>query len=398
MTDHFPEVEAGVVRLVSELLQRALRDRASDVHFEPTSKPLRVRFRIDGMLHDVDELPEALAENVIARLKVLGGLLTYRVDIPQEGSFRITLPDAGETRGYDARVATFPTIHGERAVVRLLPADDFAADLDVLGFAPDVVRRLRALVTRPSGLLLVTGPAGSGKSTTLYALARVMSDAAPGRCIISLEDPVEQGVSGMTQIQIQPHGALDYVRAMRSLLRQDVQVLLVGEIRDAATAHVVVEAALTGHLVLSTMHSGDPAECIARLLEMGIAPYQLVGALTAVCAQRLLRCACSMCAGAGCARCAGTGYWGRTACACLVEMDADVHAAVLRSAPAAELRALIALRFGELGAEALRLLEAGITTRDEIARVLGMVVRAGERPIKAFARGRSPCLGMTTMP
>jgi general secretion pathway protein E len=369
------------------------------VHFEPTPDEMRVRFRVDGLLHEVDRLPQALAENVITRLKVLGGLLTYRVDIPQEGSFTLESPPAPSIgppsppmtaprkgpHATDVRIATFPTIHGERAVARLLVADDLVTDLGALGLGENMSQRLRTLVHRPNGLILVTGPAGSGKSTTLYALARCILRATPGRSVISLEDPVEQRIAGLTQVQVQPHGELDYVRAMRSLLRQDVQVLLVGEIRDAAVAHVVVEAALTGHLILSTMHCGDPAECISRLLEMGIAPYQLVSTLSTVCAQRLVRCVCTECGGAACDECAATGYRGRTACACLAEIDAELHAAVLRHAPAAELRALIVGRFGNMLDDAQRLLSKGRTTPEEIARVVGDMPpnTATAQPVKA---------------
>jgi len=394
MTEIPMPADEGVVRLVHDLLRRAQSAQASDIHFEPTEQELLVRLRIDGLLHDVDHLPRALAENVIARLKVLGGLLTYRVDIPQEGSFRLDAiapglnDDRAPQRRVDVRIATFPTIHGERAVARLLPLDPAVNDIGELGFSEHVLQRLRICAQQPSGLILVTGPAGAGKSTTLYALARHILRATPGRCVISLEDPVEQRVAGLTQIQVQPHGQLDYVRAMRSLLRQDVQVLLVGEIRDAAAAHVVVEAALTGHLILSTMHSGDPAECINRLLEMDIAPYQLVSTLSAVCSQRLVRTVCPRCGGAACDDCAATGYRGRTVCACLAEMDPALHAAILRRAPAEELRALIAARGGDLLEDAQRLLDAGVTTRAEVARVIGESPRSRRAASESSPPGR----------
>jgi general secretion pathway protein E len=222
-------------------------------------------------------------------------------------------------------------------------------------------------------LILVTGPSGSGKSTTLYALARHILATTPGRSVVTLEDPVEQRIDGLAQIQVAPHGELDYLRAMRSLLRQDVEVLLVGEIRDAKTAGIVVEAALTGHLIMSTMHSGDPAEAIVRLLEMGIPAYQLVGALTLVIAQRLLRLVCAACGGRGCAACAQTGYAGRTACGQTAEMTEPLRQAILGHAPAGVLRELIAAGRCSLAADARRWLESGRTTRDEIWRVLGEI-------------------------
>jgi len=362
----------GVVALVDDLLSRAIARRVSDVHFEPGDREMWVRWRLDGLLHDVDRLPGELAENVIARLKVLAGLLTYRVDIPQEGSFSAAWHLGGDTPPIDLRVATFPTVRGERAVVRLLHAVGEVSGLDELGLSSGLVGELRRASGRPHGLILVTGPAGSGKSTTLYAIARHILRTTSGRSVVSLEDPVEQRVDGMAQIQVQPHGELDYVRAMRSLLRQDVQVLLVGEIRDADTAHIVVEAALTGHLIMSTMHSGDPAEAIVRLLEMGIAPYQLVGALTVVCSQRLLRTVCASCGGKGnCDGCSGTGYLGRTACGQVAVMDEVVRRAVLDRRPAGELRCMLAEHGPDLTADAGRLVKEQRTTTDEVRRVLG---------------------------
>jgi general secretion pathway protein E len=360
-----------VVQLVDALLTRAIARRASDVHFEPSEGGMWVRYRLDGLLQEMDRLPAGLAENVIARLKVLAGLLTYRMDIPQEGAFQALGHLTGGLPPIDVRVATFPTVRGERAVVRLMYSVGQVSGLDDLGFSDAVVTEFRKVAEQPHGLILVTGPAGSGKSTTLYALARHILAATSGRSVVSLEDPVEQRVSGMAQIQIQPHGELDYVRAMRSLLRQDVQVLLVGEIRDAQTGHVVVEAALTGHLIMSTMHSGDPAEAIVRLLEMGIEPYQLVGALSVVFSQRLVRVVCQACGGRGCEACADTGYSGRTACGQLVVMDELLREAILSRRSAGELRQMISSGRPDLGEDARRLVDRGRTTVDEVRRVLG---------------------------
>jgi len=244
--------------------------------------------------------------------------------------------------------------------------------LDDLGLPAGLVARLRRGADQPQGMILVTGPAGSGKSTPLYALARHIRTSSPGRSVITLEDPVEQRLPGVAQIQVQPHGELDYVRAMRSLLRQDVQVLLVGEVRDAETAHIVVEAALTGHLIMSTLHSGDPAEAIVRLLEMGVAPYQLAGALTLICSQRLLRTLCPTCHGQGsCDACLSSGYLGRTACGQIAEMDDRLRRAILDHRPSGELRRLISDSGPDLAAEARRLVADGRTTADEVRRVLG---------------------------
>ncbi|HSW46213.1 MAG TPA: GspE/PulE family protein, partial [Phycisphaerae bacterium] len=354
---------------------RAIVRKASDVHFDPARERLQIRFRLDGLLQEADHLPVSLAENVVARLKVLAGLLTYRKDIPQEGAFRADTSWLNGSGPVDVRVATFPTVQGERAVLRLMYGLGKVSDLDDLGLAPETVAELRAAAERPQGLILVTGPAGSGKSTTLYALARHILAATGGRSVVSIEDPVEQRICGINQIQVQPHGELTYVRAMRSLLRQDVEVLLVGEIRDAETAHIVTEAALTGHLIMSTLHSGDPAEALGRLLEMGIASYQVVSAVTLVVSQRLLRTACPDCQGHGsCAACMSTGFVGRTACGQIAVIDDTLRQAVLDHRPITELRAIIARDRPDLAADANRLVQQNITSADEVRRVLGSLV------------------------
>lgn len=379
----------AVVKLVDGLLARAVRERASDVHFEPAERQLLVRFRLDGLLHDIERLPAEIADNVVARLKVMAALLTYRIDIPQEGSLPASHFSAGgDSAALDMRVATFPTIRGERAVVRIMYSGSGIGELSELGFATDMVRLLRKAGEQQSGLVVVTGPAGAGKSTTLYAIARHILASTPGRSVVALEDPVEQRVEGMTQIQIAPHGELDYPRAMRSLLRQDPQVLLIGEVRDAHTANVVVEAALTGHLLLTTMHSGDPAEAVIRLLEMGVPPYQVVSTLSLVCSQRLVRRLCPACRRqtgrpeepfqrAGCDECHQTGYRGRIACGQVFLMDDSVRPAILAHATTAGLRE-IALRQGpSLADDAGRLVREGYTDADEVRRIIGQPVGQG---------------------
>lgn len=378
-TNFRPRQPSGenVVEIVDCLLAEAVTRRASDAHFEPTGHGIVVRYRLDGLLCDVDRLPESLADNVIARLKVMAGLLTYRKDIPQEGAFRAD--ERWNSAGpLDVRVATFPTIRGERAAVRFIYNVGQVSGLEELGFSEAFVTRLRKVADRPQGLILVTGPAGSGKSTTLCSVARYILASHVGRSVVSLEDPVEQRVTGLTQIQVQPHGELSYVCAMRSLLRQDVEVLLVGEIRDAQTAHIVIEAALTGHLILSTLHSGDPSEAIVRLLEMGVAPYQLAGALTAVISQRLVRTLCADCRGAGrCVHCMDTGYRGRTGCGQIVVLDEPLRRAVLEQRPAGELRRLVGQGGADLAADGQRLVREGRTDRPEVLRVLGHLAESG---------------------
>lgn len=369
----------AVVALVDDLLDRAFRAGASDVHFDPqpaaSASALRVRFRVDALLHEVELLPPAITPNVIARLKVLAGLLTYRVDVPQEGA----IPAGAQCPG-DVRVATFPTLHGERVVLRLLPAAMEIRGLDELGHAPELVARLRALLELPQGLLIVCGPAGSGKSTTLHALLAHLSQVRQGASILTLEDPVEIRHAGITQIEVAPHRGLTYATALRSLLRQDPEILMVGEVRDAETAHLVIDAALTGHLLLTTLHSGSPAEALTRLREMGVAPYQLTSTVAAVLSQRLLRTVCRTCGGTGvterdngrCTGCLGSCYAGRMAIGELAEVTSDVRSALLAGGDA-EMLATAFATAPSLHSDAGRLLQMGRTTTAEVERVLGVL-------------------------
>ncbi len=361
---------AGVVGLVDALIARAIAARASDVHFEPDADGLCVRFRVDALLHDVERIPAAIAANVVARLKVLAGLLTYRTDVPQEGG----LP-AGADRPCDIRVATFPTIHGERVVLRLLGQAARLLGLDDLGHAADTTAGLRAALARTQGLVLVCGPAGSGKTTTLHALLAHLRATRPGASILSIEDPVEVRHPGITQIEVQPERGLTYAVALRSLLRQDPQVLMIGEVRDADTARLVIEAALTGHLLLSTLHSGSAGAGIVRLREMGLPPYQITSALEAVLAQRLVRTVCACTAGGGpagahaaCPQCLGTGYAGRCAIGRLVTLSSELRQGILAGADASDLERLCP---GSLAEDARRLVAAGRTTEEECRRILG---------------------------
>jgi general secretion pathway protein E len=299
---------------------------------------------------------------------VFAGLLTYRSDIPQEGTIA---PDAGVVP-LAIRVATFPTVRGERVVLRLLDERAHFRTLDELGHAPDLVAQLRRLLAAPQGLLVVCGPAGSGKTTTLAALLQEVLRTRPGLSVLSLEDPVELRIDGVTQIEVAPERGLTYPVALRSLLRQDPQVLMIGEVRDADTAHLVIEAALTGHLLLTTLHSSAPAEALVRLREMGIPPYQLTSTVQAVVAQRLLRTTCAACPPAApqadCPHCLGSGYAGRTCIAQLATMTPELRQGVLAGLDATDLAALCP---GSLRAAAERVLAAGRTTAAELERVLG---------------------------
>ncbi len=380
-----------VVRLVDELLVRGIASGASDVHFEPVDEGLLIRVRIDGQLVDWDVFEIGLSENIVSRLKVMASLLTYRVDIPQEGGFwwKRDSQSAGDHRT-ELRVATFPTIRGERAVVRVFRGDPQLHSLDSLGMTVEQLTRIRDALARPAGFIVVSGPAGSGKTTTLYAMIRDIRDRFPGRSVITLEDPVEQRLNRVAQIQINPHGELSYERCMRSLLRHDPQVILLGEVRDRQTASAAVEAALTGHLILTTVHSSDPAETIIRFLEMGIPPYQLASALTMVCSQRLLRRRCRRCRTSsrkGCEDCIHTGYAGQIAIAQVAELDEGIRTFVLAHSSASSLRTVLRGRSSDLRDEASAAVELGITDDDEVVRVLGRGASTGtKRPAIEIAR------------
>jgi len=375
-------------RLVDDLIAQAIESGASDIHVEPTAGGLRLRCRIDGVLQDVGLLERSLASTVVARIKVISDLLTYRTDVPQEG--RIQSDRYGGS--VDLRVSVFPTIHGEKAVVRIFDPEKAAFNLGGLGFPPDVFDILQSHLSRPQAVILLTGPSGSGKTTTIYSCLRHILEASSiPRNVVTIEDPVEYALDGVTQTQVNPPAGMTFAVGLRSVLRQDPEVIMIGEIRDPETARIAVESGLTGHLVLSTVHTGTACNVFSRLLEMGVEPYLVTSAVTLVIAQRLVRVLCPACreevspdpsdpvairAGRafeprGCPQCASLGYWGRTPLVEALIVDEELRRAVLAKSDRQTLEET-ALRGGmrTLLDHAVSLVRDGVTATSEVRRVL----------------------------
>ena len=384
--------EVPVIRLVNQMLVRALESRASDVHIEPFENQLKVRYRIDGILHEVESPPRQLKAAVISRLKILAQLNIAERRLPQDGRIKTRL--AG--KDVDLRIATVPTLYGESVVIRLLERGQIFTELDTLGFPPGPLAHFNEMILKPHGMILVTGPTGSGKTTTLYGALQKIND--PGKKIITIEDPVEYQLSGVNQIHVKPQIGLTFANGLRSIVRQDPDVIMVGEIRDAETAEIAVQAALTGHLVFSTLHTNDAAGAISRLLEMGVQDYLLSSSLLGVLAQRLVRRLCPSCrkevpfaniAGlteelnlreanslstvweaTGCRACSGTGYLGRVGIFELLPVTSEICKVISQRADAGVIRNL-AVQQGmrllrEDGWDKVR---QGLTTLAEVLRV-----------------------------
>jgi type II secretory ATPase GspE/PulE/Tfp pilus assembly ATPase PilB-like protein len=379
-----------VPTVVDELLEAARARGASDLHLVPTESALELSWRVDGVLHRVGQLPRAVAGNVVARLKVLSELLTYRTDVPQEG--RIQSTDST----LDMRVSTFPTLFGEKTVVRLLRTSDRFANVNDLGLPDDVTDLLHQSLDCRGGVLLVTGPAGSGKTTTLYACLRELAHIADRPLsLVSLEDPIESVVTGVAQSQVNPAAGFDYATGLRSLMRQDPEVIMVGEIRDRETAETVLQASLTGHLVLTTFHAGSGSEAIGRLADMGIEPYLLRSGLLAILCQRLLRrlCHCNEPSpmdapttpwsngphrvATGCPECHESGYISRGLIAeWLNPAEPAIGEAILNRHDSRTLHeAALSTGHIDLAARSLAAVAAGWTTPQEVTRVLGLPSR-----------------------
>lgn len=362
-----PDARTGVELLIGE----AVRQRASDLHLEPTADGVHIQLRVDGLLRTHQTVDHETGQGLINRFMVAAKLLTYRRDIPQEGRCVVAGMQAGESPAdsththageLDLRVSVMPTNHGLRVAVRL-PAELLQPrTLDALGLPDEVMAGLADYASADSGMLLLTGPAGSGKTTTIYALLEMIRQTTEGLSIVALEDPIERDLSGITQIQVTPFGELTYERALRSMLRQDPQVLALGEIRDAATASVAVQAALSGHRLLSTLHAASPAGAVVRLLEMGLERYQITGALWGVVSMRLLR------------RSDGSGgYDGRVPVASLARITPDVRDAIVAARPLPDIEAMMENQsaYTPLSQAAQQLIDRGFTDTAEVERVLG---------------------------
>lgn len=379
--------DAPIIRLINAMLGEAIKEAASDVHIEPFEKRLLIRFRVDGILHNVLEPQRQLASLLVSRIKVMAKLDIAEKRLPQDG--RIALRIAG--RAVDVRVSTLPTQYGERVVMRLLDKNNARLTLSYSGMSAACREGLTQLVHQPHGLILVTGPTGSGKSTTLYAALNEIDSGV--RNVMTVEDPIEYELDGIGQTQVNSRVEMTFARGLRALLRQDPDVVLVGEIRDAETAQVAVQASMTGHLVLSTLHTNTAAGAITRLQDMGIEPFLLANTLAGVMSQRLVRTLCTHCStqttasleeqqltgclqptlmlsrAVGCEHCKQTGYQGRTGIHELIILDQEVRTALSQGKSEQEIEALVHQRTATLRQDGISKVLAGLTTLEEVARV-----------------------------
>jgi type IV pilus assembly protein PilB len=393
-TEEMPDdivVDAPIVRLADMIVTQAIQQKASDIHIEPFEREIVVRYRIDGVLRVVMNPPKAIQPALISRFKIMSNLNIAEKRVPQDGRIQVTL----KRDRYDLRVSVLPCIYGESVVMRILDRKSVRVDLNTLGFHPQLLEVWERLIALPNGVLLVTGPTGSGKSTTLYATLNAINDTETK--IVTVEDPVEYNISGINQVQVNPKVGLTFAAGLRSFLRQDPDVMMVGEIRDQETALIAVQSALTGHLVLSTLHTNDSVASITRLIDMGIEPFLLASSIQGVMAQRLVRTVCSNCKrsvktikalaakfeeygiptdslrlakGEGCENCNGTGYKGRAGVHELFAMTDDMRRLVLERGLASDMKKL-ALEQGlrTLYHDGLIKVAQGITTIEEVLRV-----------------------------
>lgn len=381
--------EAPIIKLVNLLITRAVESRASDIHIEPFSDEVKVRYRIDGVLSDVESVPKRLQAAMVSRIKIMAKLNIAERRLPQDGRIRLLVGD----REIDLRVSTIPILHGESIVMRILDKESIVIDLDALGFMPDTLRDFNRLITKPNGIILVTGPTGSGKTTTLYGALDKIN--VPDKKIITVEDPIEYQLKGVNQIQVRPAIGLSFTNTLRHIVRQDPDVVMIGEIRDLETAEIAIQAALTGHLVFSTLHTNDAPSAITRLLDMGVESFLLSSTVRGILAQRLVRIICLECKaedtskdqaeelkalgvrddvrlfrGRGCEACTYTGFRGRMGIFELLVVDEVMRRLILKNADEGEIRG--AARQGGMKTlleDGMRKIEMGSTTLGEVFRV-----------------------------
>jgi type IV pilus assembly protein PilB len=384
-----------IVKLVNLLVMQAIKANASDIHIEPDKEELRVRIRVDGMLHEIDSPPKHLQSAVISRIKILSNMNIAERRAPQDGRFQVKM----ENREVDIRVSMIPTIYGEKAVLRLLDTGTVLLGLDEVGLTKDILKAYEGLIRRPNGIVLVTGPTGSGKTTTLYASLNAINSTEKN--IVTIEDPVEYHLKLVQQMHVNPKAGLTFATGLRSILRQDPDVIMVGEIRDVETAEIAIQAALTGHLVFSTLHTNDSASAVTRLIDMQVEPFLISSSLEGVIAQRLVRVLCTKCRepyepaqevweslgmGApeekrprakgpfyrakGCRHCMNTGYHGRIAIFELLIPDQRIRQMIIEKVPSENIKRC-AFSNGTMGlrAQGLAKVEEGVTTIDEVLRV-----------------------------
>jgi len=387
----------SIIRLVDELILCAKRSRASDIHINPTVDGMRIRFRIDGVLQNAFHFPKSVQSEVISRIKVLSGLPTDEHQSAQDGRFRYSFPDSDEF--VDVRVSIAPTYHGENSVLRLLADQSENFTLESLGFSEGDRDKILTAIKKPSGMILSTGPTGSGKTTTLYTLIKMLNTKEVS--IITIEDPIEYAVADVEQIQVNARSGLTFANGLRSILRQDPDIIMVGEIRDAETASIAINTALTGHLLLSTLHTNDAATTLPRLLDMRIEPYLVASTVNLAIGQRLVRKICSHCKekfkikagdqekfehvtlpdsvfknetyyrGKGCDECNSTGYSGRISINEVMVADDEIRGAILKKASASELRNIAVSRgMVTMLEDGIKKAQAGITTLEEVLRVV----------------------------
>jgi type IV pilus assembly protein PilB len=396
--------EAPVVKLVNLIIERAISKRASDIHAEPQDKSLLIRYRVDGVLHEEIVIPRMLKAAVISRLKILAKINIAERRIPQDGRFTIR----AEGGKIDLRVSTFPTVHGEKVVMRILERTAMNLPLEDLGMNETILGKFRQILTLSHGIVLVTGPTGSGKTTTLYAGLNCINDSEKN--IVTLEDPVESHIQGINQGHTNPIAGFTFASGLRSILRQDPDIIMVGETRDVETAEIAIQAALTGHLVFTTVHTNDAISSVIRLVDMGIEPFLVSSSVAAVIAQRLVRRVCSACAekvqppeiivpetgegrklkralkAKGCDRCAGNGYKGRVGLYELVVINDVMRRMIIKGATAQELNAEARTSdFKTMFEDGLDKVEQGLTTLEEVMRVTRTVLdedmmKAGDHP------------------